>query len=259
MDATELGELEAFRDLYAAAPRELGARSEEIDGALCLRLEPLSTVTMFNRALGLGIEQPATDERLDAVLAFLHGVEAYVTVAPEAGPPDLGDRLAARGLAEERGWTKFSRLTAAAPEAATELRVERDETGEAFAGAATLGFGVPPFFADWLQLLAGRDGWQCFAAFDGDAPAAAGALYVTGKVGWVGIGGTVPEHRGKGGQSALLAARIRAAAEAGCEVVVTETGEPVDGEANGSYRNIERAGFEPQYVRPNYLSPSAAS
>ena len=69
----------------------------------------------------------------------------------------------------------------------------------------------------------------------------------------------MPEQRGKGGQGALLAARIEAAAEAGCEVVVTETGEPVDGQPNGSYRNIVRAGFEPQYVRPNYLSATAAS
>jgi len=29
MNATELGELEAFRDLYAAAPPELGARGFE--------------------------------------------------------------------------------------------------------------------------------------------------------------------------------------------------------------------------------------
>jgi len=63
----------------------------------------------------------------------------------------------------------------------------------------------------------------------------------------------------QGGQSALLAARIEAAAAAGCEVVVTETGEPVDGLANGSYRNIARAGFEPVYVRANYLAATAAS
>ena len=125
--------------------------------------------------------------------------------------------------------------------------------------SAARGFGVPDFFLGWLRRLAGRDGWQCFAAFDGDAPAAAGALFVTGMVGWIGIGATAPEHRGKGGQGALLAARIQAAAEAGCEVVVTETGEPVDRRPNGSYRNIIRAGFEPQYVRPNYLSATAAS
>jgi hypothetical protein len=64
----------------------------------------------------------------------------------------------------------------------------------------------------------------------------------------------VPEHRRKGSQNAILAARITAAAESGCDVVATETGEPRDGEPGGSWRNIARAGFEPQYVRPNYLS-----
>ena len=259
MHPAELGELEAFRDLYAAAPPELGARTAEIGGALCLRLEPLSAVTMFNRALGLGLEAPATDEQLDEALEFLQGVQAYVTVAPEAEPRDLGERLETRGVAPDRGWTKFSRSTADPPQASTALRVERDERGEAFAEAATRGFEVPDLFLDWLRRLPGRDGWQCFVAFDGDAPAAAGALYVTGEVGWVGIGATIPEQRGKGGQSALLAARIQAAADAGCELVMTETGAPVDGLPNGSYRNIERAGFEPLYVRANYLSAIAAS
>jgi GNAT superfamily N-acetyltransferase len=259
MHPAELGELEAFRDLYAAAPPEFGARSREIDGALCLRLDPLSSVPMFNRVLGLGLEAPATDQQLGDALDFLQGVEAYVTVAPEAEPQDLGERLEARGLPRDRGWTKFVSSTADPPRATTELRVERDESGEAFAEAAQRGFEVPEFFRDWLSRLAGREGWQCFVAYAGDAPAAAGALFVTGRVGWSGIGATVPEQRGKGGQSALLAARIEAAAAAGCEVVVTETGEPVDGLANGSYRNIARAGFEPVYVRANYLAATAAS
>jgi GNAT superfamily N-acetyltransferase len=259
MHPAELGELEAFRDLYAAAAPELGARAAEIGGALCLRLEPLSTVTMFNRVLCLGLESPATDEQLDEALEFLQGVQAYVTVAPAAEPQDLGERLEARGLPRDRGWTKFVRSTAEPPRASTELLVERDASGEAFGEAAQRGFEVPQFFRGWLSRLGDRDGWQCFVAYDGDAPAAAGALFVAGRVGWIGIGATVPEQRGKGGQSALLAARIEAASAAGCEVVVTETGEPGDGLPNGSYRNIVRAGFEPVYVRANYLAAIAAS
>ncbi len=214
---------------------------------------------MFNRVLGLGLEAPATDEQLDEALGFLQGAQAYVTVAPEAEPRDLGERLAARGLPRDRGWAKFVRTTADPPRAGTPLRVERDDSGEAFAEAAQCGFEVPRLFRDWLSRLAGRDGWQCFVGYDGEAAAAAGALFIAGKVGWTGIGATVPEQRGKGGQSALLAARIRAAAEAGCEVVVTETGEPIDGHPNGSYRNIVRAGFEPVYVRANYLAAIADS
>ena len=70
--------------------------------------------------------------------------------------------------------------------------------------------------------------------------------------------GPALEHRGKGAQSAILAARIEAAAAAGCEIVTTETGAPRDGQPGPSYRNIVRAGFEPHYVRANYLSSPEA-
>lgn len=259
MNAAERGELEAFRDLYAAAPAGLGARSKELGDALCLRLKPLPAVTMFNRALGLGIGQPATDQQVDEALDFLREVQAYVTLAPEAEPEDLGHRLAARGLALDRGWTKFSRPVTDPPEVGTELRVARDDDGDAFGEAAQRGFGVPEFFRDWLARLARRNG--CSASSPSTAthpPPRARSSSAAGSAG-SGIGATLPEHRGKGGQSALLAARINAAAEAGCEIVVTETGEPVDDMPNGSYRNIVRAGFEPVYVRRNYLSPIAAS
>lgn len=259
MDAPERGELEAFRDLYAAAPPALGARSADLAGVLCLRLDESIPITMFNRALGLGLDTPADQGQLDRVLRFLAGVHGYVTVAPAARPPELAAWLAERNFVPDDGWTKFQRSPAEPPQARTELRVERDARGEAFAEAAVRGFGVPAVFADWLRPLAARPGWQCFAAFDGDTPAGAGALYVAGDVGWIGIGATVPEQRGKGAQGALLAARIAAAAEAGCTVVVTETGEPVDGRPNGSFRNILRAGFEPRYVRANYVRATTDS
>ena len=104
----------------------------------------------------------------------------------------------------------------------------------------------------------GRENWHCFVAYDGQTPAATGALYVVGTVGWLGMAGTLPEQRRKGAQGAILAARIEAAAEAGCEVVVTETGALEDGRPSNSYRNIVRAGFEERYVRANYLSATDA-
>lgn len=253
MRAVERGELEAFRSLYAAAPAGLSARTAEVGRALCLRLDDASEVTMFNRVLGLGLDAPATEEQLDGALAFLDGVHAYVTVAPDAEPPELQGWLAERRHVPDHGWTKFSRPTADPPEARTELRVERVEDGEPFAEAAVHGFGEPLVSREWLAALATAGGWQCYVAFDGAEPVGAGALFVAGELGWVGIGATKPEHRGKGAQSALLAARIAAAADAGCSVVVTETGAPVDGVPGGSYRNIVRAGFEPQYVRANYV------
>src|SRR5579859_489184 len=103
--------------------------------------------------------------------------------------------------------------------------------------------------AHWLARLPSLDGWHCFVAYDGEQPAAAGALYVVGKLAWLGIAATVPGFRRRGAQTALLAARIRRASELGCTLLVTETGEAVDGRPAGSYRNILRAGFEPRYLR----------
>jgi GNAT superfamily N-acetyltransferase len=259
MHAAELAELEAFRDLYAVAPAGLGARVGEIGGALCLRLEADPLSAMFNRVLGLGLRVPADEGVLDELPAFFgDGIGWAVALAPQAEPPELESWLERRGFTSGHGWTKFMRPAGHAPDAPTELRVERVEDRKAFAEAFVRGYGTPEFFRGWLARLPGRAGWHCFAAFDGAEPAGVGALYVTGNVGWLGIAATVPEHRRKGAQNAILAARIDAAAEAGCEVVVTETDEPEDGEPGGSWRNIARAGFEPQYVRPNYLSPPRA-
>jgi GNAT superfamily N-acetyltransferase len=262
MPAAELGELAAFADLYRAAPAGVGARVEELGGAVCLGLPAIPVSAMFNRALGLGLAQPATGEGLGEIAGFFRelGTEWCATLAPQAEPPELGARLEALGLSPGYAWAKFRRRADSSPESHTALRVERvDGTGaDAFAEIFVRGYGVPELFRDWLVRLPARAGWHCFAAFDGDAPVATGAVFVTGGVGWFGLAATLPEHRGRGAQSAILAARIRAAAEAGCTEVVTETGELLEGKPSSSYRNILRAGFELDYVRANYLSSPAA-
>lgn len=109
--------------------------------------------------------------------------------------------------------------------------------------------------AAMLEHLPGRPGWGCYLAYAGALPVAAGAVFVSGDHAWLGQATTLAEHRRRGGQSALMAARIGEARAAGATIIVTETGEPVDGRPANSYRNILRAGFVPAYVRPNYISP----
>src|SRR5262249_41872737 len=101
--------------------------------------------------------------------------------------------------------------------------------------------------------LVGREGWQHFVAYDGDTSAGTGALYIKNKIGWLGIAGTLASHRKRGAQGAIMAARIRAAAEAGCEWVITETGEDLPHHPNPSYHNMLRTGFNLAYQRANYL------
>jgi GNAT superfamily N-acetyltransferase len=263
MHPAERGELEAFRDLFLAAPPGLGARSEEVAGALCIALPETPRSAMFNRVLGLGLEEPATPDLLNDITDFFGalGVEWCVALSPHAEPLQLRAWLDSRGFVPGYAWAKFHRAVEEPAERETELRIVEAEAGAAaadFAEAFVRAYGTPELFGDWLARVPGRPGWRCFVAVDGEAPAAAGALFAKGGVGWLGIAATLPEHRRRGAQGAILAARIRAAAEERCHVLVTETGEQVEGRPSASYRNIERAGFELAYVRPNYLSSPAA-
>jgi GNAT superfamily N-acetyltransferase len=91
-------------------------------------------------------------------------------------------------------------------------------------------------------------GWHAFLALAGDELAAAAAVWIDAPNAYFGFAGTHVEHRGKGGQGALFAARIERALEAGCTRLVTETGERRDDRPSSSYRNILRYGFEERFV-----------
>ena len=112
---------------------------------------------------------------------------------------------------------------------------------------------MPPGLQPWLENLANRPNWRVYLAFDGDQPVACGALFVRGEVGWLGVAGTLPAYRRRGGQGALMAQRIRDAAGLGCCWVVTETGEDLPARPNPSFHNMLRTGFTLAYQRPNYL------
>ena len=80
-------------------------------------------------------------------------------------------------------------------------------------------------------------------------------MYVDGPNAWIGVASTRPGYRRRGAQTALLAARIDAARDAGAVLLATETGERVPGEPDQSHRNIVRAGFREAYLRANWRSP----
>ena len=250
MDARlELVEAAAFASLHNAAP------VLQIAGATCYATPALPDSVMLNRVVALGVTGPVGDATLDEIDAFFRGagVRYGVSLAPGADAT-LDARLRGRGFADGYAWMKFRRGVEPAPEAAG-LRVEETLDGEAFGSTVAAAYGLPPAGAAVFRGLAGQPGWHLFLAWDGDEPAGAAALFVRGEVAWLGGAGTRPEHRGKGAQTALLAARIERARALGLQALTTETGERVPDRPSGSYRNIVRAGFAEAYLRPNLVSP----
>jgi len=241
----ERAEVEAYVDAFRASPELCDVA--EIGGALCTVFHRLDERT-FNRVLGL-----ASTDGLNEIAAFFGDEPWWVSDSHGLGP-----ELEERGFERDYSWMKFSRGTGPR-QAQSDLTVERvaeDRAGD-FAEVVVGGFGMPDWCLPLAVNLVGRPGWSCYVAYDGEKPAGAGALFVHEGVGWLGLGATLPEFRGRGAQSAVLADRIEDARKQGCRQITTETGERTNDRPSNSYRNILRAGFREAGVRPNYRAPSS--
>jgi len=265
--ACELHEGRAWRESVegcaAAEGNPLRAEAITVSGTPVPIVAALD-FALFNRVIGLGVATSATDEQLDEIAETYaaRGQSNWsVSLSPLAEPADLAARLVQRGMDKGGDFAKVLRTTDAPPEARTDLRVEAvgAEHAAAFAEVNVAAWGVPEAFSPWFAGTVGRAGWRHYIAFDGDDPVSAGALFVSDGIGWLGFAATLPTHRNRGGQGAIMARRIADAAGLGCDVVHTETGAETADAPNPSYRNMIRAGFELIYQRPNYSSrPPAA-
>jgi hypothetical protein len=214
----------------------------------------------LNDVMALGIDEPVTESVLDQVVAVYRsmGVRFLVRLSPWAQPSDLASRLKARGFALTGKDHKMYRSTDSPVTVPTELRVEcvGREFGNEFGEVMQAGTGSPEFVSPWMAATVDLPGWRHYLAFDGATPVACGALCADGACGWLGMGATLPSHRRRGAQSAIMARRISDASEMGCRWVTTETDLDTPEHPNPSYHNMVRNGFEQLYVRSLYLSPT---
>ncbi|MFL6655811.1 MAG: hypothetical protein ACJ8KA_13550 [Sulfurifustis sp.] len=262
--ALENIETEALADFYRAAPPAMVAAhaidTRSVAGARCFVCRDFNPTLMFRRVAGLGVARPATPADVDAVIAHMRGIgQPYaIAVGPHAGPRDLSTQLEARGFTAGYAWMKFARSCTAPFDVSNDVVVRPvgAEFAEAFGRIVVAGFGLAPAMAPWIGALPGRDGWLCIGAFLGTEPVGAAAAYIAAGYAWLGFAATLPDHRRRGAQQAMLALRLREAAVRGAHTAVVETGERLPDKPSNSYRNILRAGFEEIYLRKNYLSPA---
>lgn len=254
-------EARAFVDLYAAAPahvaRAFGLQAAAEDGITRL-LAPALPATMFNRAIGFApdpADAAAIVQRLAARYREAGVPTWWLHLNPVTAPAGLEPLLAAEGLvpAARRAWAKMLRgVDPLQASTALAVRPASADRIAAVAGCITRAFGMPPLIADWLAALHRRPGWTVYEIADGEQTVGGACLYVEGTTGWLGMGSVLEPHRRQGGQLASMARRIADAAAAGCTHVVTETGEPIAGEANPSLANMGRAGFRRVASRLNF-------
>jgi len=257
-------EADALISLLLAAPeaerRARGVVVEEVGGALLMALPGAGLPRVFNRVMLLGTREPASDERLDAVCAAMarHQLPWQISLWPGARPAGIAERLAGRGFTPGYAWAHLARGAEPPAPATTDLDIRRlaPDHAEEMAALVAPAQGTPDYMAPWFRAVLADPAWAIYGGFDGGRLGAVGAAWIGPPAAWFGLAASHPDLRGRGGQSAILAARIGEAVARGATTLVVETGVPAEGKPNVSWRNLHRAGFAVNYVRDNWVAPA---
>jgi GNAT superfamily N-acetyltransferase len=231
---------------------ELGAAEAEICGG---HMSFCGLGSPVGRAVGLGLDSPFRESDLDEIEAFYrsHKAPAQVDLCP-MHDPSVFEMCKGRGYAiAELNNVLYRKLEMdeRVPEFPAGCEIKRSSAGEAeLAGAvvesAFFPDGAPEAFRGLIAPLYEMEGSLAYAAWADGKIVACGTGLIIAEHRVVALcgAGTLSEYRGRGLQTALLRARMAAAAQVGCEyaVIVTQGG-------TISQRNAERLGFRVAYSK----------
>lgn len=247
-----LDELECagWADLYAAAPADwaaqMGMTVGRLPGAMIFTMKGLP-IPLFNRAVVTG-EGEATE-----VLGYLQR-EANPNFSISLGQ-NAPEAWSARLLGLKAGEPgPILRRDLKMPVVQSDESIQIESVGtdlaEEFTQVLLDGYGMPPVLRPWNLAMVGRPDWHFYLARDAQGLAVGCAgLYIRGEAAWLAMAASLPSQRGRGAQSALIAARLCEARRQGCRWARAETSED-----NVSLRNLVRAGFVRDYQRSCLVS-----
>ena len=251
VEAHEARAWAACVEAAAAAPgNPLAASVDRSSGVAAPALAALN-VGLFNRVIGLGVPE-ATVETVDGILASYadRGQTNFVVeVAPVAVPPELTTTLAERGLVDG-GYRQAKTWRRPAPDdtpAAGEVVMLGPNDADAFARVNCAAWQVPEFLGAWFGATFGVDGFTHYGVKLDGLVVSTGAMFVSDGLAWLGFGATLPDHRGRGMQTAVLARRVDEAARLGCTLVHSETAAHTADNHNHSLANMISVGFDHGY------------
>lgn len=241
-----------FVEARARAFPESGAGHLEVAGTHAMFDGVDSPLT---QTFCLGMERPVTKADLERIEAFFLdlGAPVFHEVAPLADPTALA-------LLNESGYEPFEFTSVMFHPIAPDMFAEAPDAGriraraigatetEVWAETSARGWGESPeisaFMLTFSRVSARKMSGHTFLAELDGKPIAAGGLTLHGGVALLAGASTVPEARRRGAQNALLDARLRFAAEKGCDLAMMGA---LPGSA--SQRNAERQGFRIAYTR----------
>lgn len=237
--------VEALRSYNPATPSE----AEEVAGGVAFFG---GTDYPANQMVGMGLYGEVTPDDMNRVEHFFRsrGVPSTIVVSPLADmtlPSLLGER--GYRIAEFNS-VLIRRINSEEPfDPPASIVIERvtPRTASAWMHAIATGFSQEIAVAEEVfGGFAALPGALAFLArIDGEVVGGCGGRIIPeARIAALFGTATLPEFRGRGVQSALIAIRLHEAAKAGCEYAVVSTNP-----GSGSQRNMERRGFRVAYTK----------
>ena len=213
----------------------------------------------WSQVLGLGVSRPITARLMAEIVAFYEAegtASATIHIAPALLPPDWTAIAGEFGLIPGPEMLRMAvPLDHVRATGRTPLRVGRagpedaDEWIDVLMRMLDVPDALTPIFGTVFESPVSTP----FAAWDGDRMVAAAVLARSGRTALLCCTATLPSHRGLGAHSALIAARIQAAYDAGCTWAVASTARLWHGDVNTAAANLERAGLSTLYARQGWI------
>ncbi|MDT5066556.1 MAG: hypothetical protein QOK02_2711 [Mycobacterium sp.] len=243
----------------ASTKARLGISTARIGGGVVLSMRH-DVTGYWSKALGFGFTEPVTSSLIDEVVSFYRAADsagAVIQIAPTALPADWNEISLRHNISPESSWIKLGgRPDALRRGQDTALRVGPvgPKQVEEWATVTLNGFGMPlEGLVEMMAASAANPDFRPYAAWDGDEIVATANLFIRNGVASLNSAATLPTYRNRGAQSALIDARAKEAAHAGCRWAVAECGKTGDAAANPSLNNLLRAGMRPLYTRQNWI------
>ena len=254
-------EIEAWLDLYAAMParfaKEFKAEIVQL-GQITLTRCPGIAFGEFNRVMGLGVFEPATESQLKTVFASYRevGVKRFlIHHIPACQPAALRNWLEAQKPAAVVGWERIVR-DGSPLESSTDPAIERVTTSNAHEWADFIDAAYHMPTKPWLLELVGRPGWHHYLLRQDARVVAVRSMRINPDgTAWFGIEAPVP---GIMAPSFALDARlcqtmVSDGLKLGTKLFVADIEKPSAKLDTPAYQDFARLGFTRPYFRSNYV------
>jgi GNAT superfamily N-acetyltransferase len=216
----------------------------------------------LTQTFGLGLFGSPSDSDVDRVEAFFdeRGADVFHEVSPLSGAETLALLVRREYRPAEFTSVLFRPLSTdiAANDSQVTARIISPAEVELWADTTAEGWSefeeLSSFMRELARVIATSDGTSAFLAERGGRAIGTGAVAIHDGVALLAGASTIPPARKQGAQRALLQARLRHAAELGCDLAMM-----CASPGSASQRNAERQGFRIAYTRVKWARARSAT